>query len=121
MELASQIRQVATAVSRSPLEALLYNLYYFRQLELGRPGPWLLPFLYQEQSPIAQVVLWETFEQQRDNIREHFQSGIDAGEIRNFDAVAAVPALSIYSTHALGSVGFADEVAELFLTGIAAR
>lgn len=119
LDLVLQARQVASAVSSSPLEALLYNLYYVRQLEAGPPGPLLQPFLYQHQSPASLLVGWDIFERQRDNILALFTKGIAEGEIRALEPVAAVPAHSVFANYAAGDVGFADEIAQIFLTGIA--
>ena len=120
-DLISQARQVASVVSNSPLEALLYNLYYLRKLESGPPGPLLQPYLFQHQSPISQLVIWDIFDRQRDNILELFNRGIAQGEIRKLEPAAAVPAHSVYATQAVGPVGFGDEVARMFLNGIAAH
>lgn len=123
LDVTSQIRQLSKVVADSPLQALLYNIYFARQLQKASPGPILQPAQFHFLSPVHQQVVWDIFHQQRESLRELIELGMEQGEIRQLETAAAVPALAIYSSQRMipSPEGFSDEVAQFFLMGLAAR
>ena len=123
LDLMAQIRLISKVIARSPLQALLYNIYYSRQLQGTSPGPFLQPAHFHFLSELQQRIVWENFNRLRDTLRDVIESGMQMGEIRKVEPSALQPALIVCSQTKMdnASKSFTDEIALFFLKGISAR
>ena len=123
--LIGQMRQAARIISENPLDALLQDLYFSRQLLKREPGPTLSPYLYNALPEERQRAAKETFKSFRFDLIALLQQCVDDGRTLSFNPYAIQSIITACANIPIRDVdeaqGYLDPVVEFVLYGIESR
>ena len=123
LTLISQIRHAARAVSDNPLDCVLQDVFYSRQLLSNNIGTPLSPYLFDSLSEERNRVCWDLYQAYRMDLVDVLEQCVEEGLTRKLNALAVQPMITSCSNIPIrglsGNDGYMDTVSELILKGLA--
>lgn len=120
VNLIGQVRQAALAASENPLQALLLDTHYLRELLARAPGPLLSPFLFDRLSAERMRAIDETYQGFRMDLVHLLDRCVDEGYVRALPALAVQPMITAcgFLPIQTSSETHYDQVVEIILKGL---
>ncbi|XOV84010.1 MAG: TetR/AcrR family transcriptional regulator [bacterium] len=120
VNLIAQVRQAARAATNNPLQALLLDTHYLRQLLVQAPGPLLSPYLFDWLSAERFRVVDEIYQSLRMDLVDLLKRCVDAGYVRPLSALAVQPMITACGFLPIQSSDdtMYDQVVDIVLKGL---